>query len=577
MRRNSSFRRRSSGASANRTRRSSVAFREQVLGSPSLPVPIQKMLDGIERQLGIRDWSLSTLAAVALSRRAWMIPVLFVLLAGFVIAAGGGGGTVETNFPIALEDYNDPEGGGIGSILASRIAESPFNLVGSLVFLLAICHTFAAAPITEKAHHIKHHHEEELRKAGKSEEFIKNSPSFKAELFHFIGEIEAIFGIWVIALMVAIIGFYDWSTFKDYIAHTVVYIEPMFVVVIMAIASTRPIVKLAEQIMGRVAAFGQSTTQAWWFSILTLAPLLGSFITEPAAMTIAALLLAKQFYDYNPSPKFAYATIGLLFVNVSVGGTLTHFAAPPVLMVAAPWGWDIAFMMVNFGWKAVIGVVIANILYYIIFKNEFANLKKSDSSESSETNAPAKWEDREDPIPGWVTVTHLLFMAWTVFNAHYPPLFIGGFLFFIGFTMASKAYQNKLEIKGPLLVGFFLAGLVTHGGVQAWWIAPVLQSLSELPLMIGSTVLTAFNDNAAITFLATLVPGFTDGQKYAVVAGAVTGGGLTVIANAPNPAGQSILSRYFPGGVNPANLAMGAAIPTVIMGVSYMGFYYLLG
>ena len=96
MRRNSSFRRRSSGASANRTRRSSVAFREQVLGSPSLPAPIQKMLDGIERQLGIRDWSLSTLAAVALSRRAWMIPVLFVLLAGFVIAAGGGGGTVNT-------------------------------------------------------------------------------------------------------------------------------------------------------------------------------------------------------------------------------------------------------------------------------------------------------------------------------------------------------------------------------------------------------------------------------------------------------------------------------------------------
>ena len=372
-------------------------------------------------------------------------------------------------------------------------------------------------------------------------------------------------------------GFYDWSTFKDYIAHTVVYIEPMFVVVIMAIASTRPIVKLAEQIMGRVAAFGQSTTQAWWFSILTLAPLLGSFITEPAAMTIAALLLAKQFYDYNPTPKFAYATIGLLFVNVSVGGTLTHFAAPPVLMVAAPWGWDIAFMMVNFGWKAVIGVVIANILYYIIFKNEFANLKKSDSGDSTDANAPVKWEDREDPITGWVTVTHLLFMAWTVFNAHYPPLFIGGFLFFIGFTMASKAYQNKLEIEGPLLVGFFLAGLVTHGGVQAWWIAPVLQSLSELPLMIGATILTAFNDNAAITYLSTLVPGFTDGQKYAVVAGAVTGGGLTVIANAPNPAGQSILSRYFPGGVNPANLAMGAAIPTVIMGVSYMGFYYLLG
>jgi hypothetical protein len=535
------------------------------------------MLDGIERQLGIRDWNPATLAAIALSRRAWMIPILFVLLAGAVIAAGGGGGSVDTNFPIPLEAYNDPEGGGIGSILASRIGESPFNIVGSLVFLLAIIHTFMAGPLTEKAHHIKHHHEEELRKAGKSEEYIQNSPSFKGELFHFIGEVEAIFGIWVLALMVTIIGFYDWSTFKDYIAHTVNFTEPLFVVVIMAIASTRPIVRLAEQIMGRIAAFGNSSTQAWWFSILTVAPLLGSFITEPAAMTIAALLLAKQFYDYNPSPKFAYGTIGLLFVNISVGGTLTHFAAPPVLMVAAPWGWDTAFMMVNFGWKAVIGVVVANILYYLYFKNEFAKLEKSNSGDPSETDVSVKWEDRDDSIPGWVTVTHLLFMGWTVFNAHYPPLFIGGFLFFIGFSMASKAYQNKLEIKSPLLVGFFLAGLVTHGGVQAWWIAPVLSSLSELPLMIGATILTAFNDNAAITYLSTLVPGFTDGQKYAVVAGAVTGGGLTVIANAPNPAGQSILSRYFPGGVNPANLAMGAAVPTVIMGISYMSFYYLLG
>lgn len=577
MRRQSPLRRRSQAMSAARTRRSSSEFRQQVLGGPALPAPLQKMLDGMERQLGIRDWSPSTLAALALSRRAWMVPILFVLLAGAVIAAGGGG-SVETNFPMPLSAYNDPEGAGVGSVLASRIAENPFNIVGSLIFLLAIAHTFVAGPLMEKAHHLKHHHEEELRKAGKSEEFIQNSPSFKAELFHFLGEVEAIFGIWVIALMFAIIGFFDWGTFKGYLAHTVNFTEPMFVVVIMALASTRPIVKLAEQILGQFASIGKHSPQAWWFSILTLAPLLGSFITEPAAMTIAALLLSKQFYDYKPSPKFAYATIGLLFVNVSVGGTLTHFAAPPVLMVAAPWGWDMGFMIVNFGWKAAIGIVIANLLYYVIFKSEFAKLEKPAAAEgSTENTAPVKWEDREDPIPGWVTLTHLLFMGWTVFNAHYPPLFIGGFLFFIGFSMASKAYQNKLEIKGPLLVGFFLAGLVTHGGVQAWWIAPVLQSLSELPLMIGATILTAFNDNAAITYLSTLVPGFTDGQKFAVVAGAVTGGGLTVIANAPNPAGQSILQRYFPGGVNPANLAMGAAVPTVIMGLSFMIFYYMLG
>ena len=165
---------------------------------------------------------------------------------------------------------------------------------------------------------------------------------------------------------------------------------------------------------------------------------------------------------------------------------------------------------------------------------------------------------------------HILFMAWTVFNAHHPALFIGGFLFYLGFAQATAPYQNRLDLKPPLLVGFFLAGLVMHGGVQGWWIAPVLGSLGELPLLVGATVLTAFNDNAAITYLSTLVPGFTDSLKYAVVAGAVTGGGLTVIANAPNPAGQSILRRYFPNGISPAGLLAGALLPTVVMGLCFL-------
>jgi hypothetical protein len=171
----------------------------------------------------------------------------------------------------------------------------------------------------------------------------------------------------------------------------------------------------------------------------------------------------------------------------------------------------------------------------------------------------------------WITLVHLLFMAWTVLNAHEPPLFIGGFLMFLGFAVITQRHQGESSLKAAVLVGFFLAGLVTHGGVQAWWIAPVLGSLPDLLLMIGATILTAFNDNAAVTFLSTLVPGFTITAKYAVVAGAVTGGGLTVIANAPNPAGQSILQKYFPGGVNPGKLALSALIPTIIMGLCFMG------
>jgi Na+/H+ antiporter NhaD/arsenite permease-like protein len=149
-------------------------------------------------------------------------------------------------------------------------------------------------------------------------------------------------------------------------------------------------------------------------------------------------------------------------------------------------------------------------------------------------------------------------------------MFIGGFLFFLGFVQATHPHQSRVDLKPALLVGFFLAGLVTHGGLQGWWIAPVLGSLSEVPLMVGATVLTAFNDNAAVTYLSTLVPSLTDGLKYAVVAGAVTGGGLTVIANAPNPAGQSILAEYFDGGVSPLGLVAGAIIPTFIMGLCFM-------
>ena len=282
-------------------------------------------------------------------------------------------------------------------------------------------------------------------------------------------------------------------------------------------------------------------------------------------MTIGALLLARQFYALNPPPGFAYATLGLLFVNVSVGGTLTHFAAPPVLMVAAPWQWDTPFMFLHFGWKAAAGIVIATTTYFLLYRRE---LQALDQARRATVVGPAR--PAEAPVPVWITVVQLAFMGFTVLVAHYPPLFIGGFLFFLAFSQATAHHQGRLELKSPLLVGFFLAGLVIHGGLQAWWIEPVLRRLDAVPLFLGATVLTAFNDNAAITYLATLVPGFTDDLKYAVMAGAVTGGGLTVIANAPNPAGQALLQRFFPEGVSPLGLFLGALLPTVIMSACFL-------
>jgi Na+/H+ antiporter NhaD/arsenite permease-like protein len=231
-----------------------------------------------------------------------------------------------------------------------------------------------------------------------------------------------------------------------------------------------------------------------------------------------------------------------------------------VLMVAAAWGWDMKYMFMHFGWHAVTGIVISNVIYFLAFRKELLALKPADRS----------GERAEEPVPAWVTIVHLLFLGFTVWAAHYPVLFIGGFLFFLAFAQATAHHQSRVELRGPMLVGFFLGGLVIHGGLQAWWIQPVLGSLGEMPLFFGATILTAFNDNALITYLATLVPGFSEELKYAVVAGAVTGGGLTVIANAPNPAGQSILQRYFPEGVSPLGLFLGALVPTLVVVFSFM-------
>ena len=609
-------------------------------------------------------------------KKSWK-PGLLVFVCLLCIALAGGAGALAAEkpaddakaFPRSLDSYNDANVDSIFAILINRVKQEPFNLIATLIFLCAIIHTFLTSKFLAVAHKWEHEHEQKKRQ-GLAD---KSSVHHGAELFHFLGEVEAVFGIWAITLVGAIFFFYDWKTTVNYISFRVNFTEPIFVVVIMALASTRPILKLTEQIMWKIANLLGGTLTAWWFTILTLGPVLGSLITEPAAMTISALMLAHKLYDLQPSEKFKYATIGLLFVNISVGGTLTHFAAPPVLMVAGPWNWGIGHMAANFGWKALLGIIISNGVYYFIFRKELLELQGkftlkilkdeiqqkylssreldaefdkievaideelgftqaidqrlkemiekiknrladrlrerhlssiiSDGTDQHlvreafeqrfeeirlremrkalpgllpENERPPfrdpQWDNRDDPVPGWVTLVHLFFMIWTIANAHHPALFVPGLLFFLGFAQVTSPFQNRINLKTPLLVGFFLGGLVIHGGVQGWWIAPVLGNLKEIPLMFAATVLTAFNDNAAITFLSTLVPDFTDNLKYAVVAGAVAGGGLTVIANAPNPAGQSILKKYFENGVSPAGLLKAAIVPTLIVWLCYLIF-----
>lgn len=480
-----------------------------------------------------------------------------------------------SHFPIPLNQYKPtaPDAS-LVEILVQRNEESNgFNLAVTLVFFGAIIHTFLASRFERLSHRLAQRYKEKL----KSNKFRVMHPeermpvSFFSSLFHFLGEVEAVFGIWIIPFMIVCWKYYSFEDFSAYLNFDCSFIEPMFVMIIMIIASSRPIFKLAERAVCLGANLGKGTPGAWWISVMCLSPLLGSLITEPAAMTIGALILSKKFYDLKPKRTLMYATLALLFVNISIGGTLTHFAAPPVVMVAEKWDWGLSHMFYHFGWKAIVAVLISNIAYYFLFRKEFARLADQQREMSEFDDAiPQSWEDRNDTIPLWVTLVHVCFLTWTVIFAHEPVMFIGSFLFFIGFTVTTPQYQNHMALRVPMMVGFFLAGLVILGGVQAWWLEPVLARLGDYA-MVGATLLTAFNDNAAVTFLASTVPNLPESVKYAVVAGAVTGGGLTVIANAPNPAGQAILGKYFQG-INPLWLFVWALFPTVVVFIFFSCF-----
>ncbi|MDR1458001.1 MAG: putative Na+/H+ antiporter [Puniceicoccales bacterium] len=422
-------------------------------------------------------------------------------------------------------------------------AMDSFNIIASSIFLGAIIHTFFTPKFTKYARG-----------------FEATGNHFTARVFEICGEVELVFFLWLLPLATVICLTKGWQEVVVYFGSKVDYTEAVFVIAIMSIAGTKPVIELAKSILGKIAHRGGNSPLAWWLSILILAPLFGSFITEPAAMTIAAILLSKQFYDLNPKDNLRYATMALLFVNVSVGGTLTNFAAPPILMVAHKWHWSSSHVFFNFGIKTILGITMASSVYALLFRKEFRRL----------CGVQVNIQDNKSPkIPPFITTIHVLFLGLCIATAHSIAPLIGVLLFFIGFLQITREYQYPFELKHSLLVGIFLAGLVSHGNLQKWWIEPLLGNLNQLQLFLGATMLTAFNDNAAITYLSSLVPKFsTDvALQKAVVAGAVTGGGLTVIANAPNPAGQSILGKYFNHEIAPTRLFAWAIIPTLIVGL----------
>jgi len=420
------------------------------------------------------------------------------------------------------------------------------SYLGTGLFAVALAHTFLVSFF-----------------AKLSRKFEKGSPM--ESFLHLLSEVEVVFGLWAFVFLVM------WSIFegpKDAITYqqSLNMTEPLFIFCILIVASTRPLISLSRLLIYSLSRFAEKvlpfpTVVVQFLILMTLGPLLGSVITEPAAITILALLLYRMIDGDKIQSHLLYGIIGLLFVNISVGGSLTHFAAPPIMIIARAWDWSLGDVFSNLGVAAIVAVVLNSGLFTLYFRKEIAK-----------TLTPMTLEKQH--IPLWITMNHILFLIAIVATSHYVNVFFGIFLIFIGFTTVTKVYQDGLKFKEGFLVAFFLGGLVVFGSFQRWWLEPIISSLNETTLFLSATGLTAITDNAALTYLGSQVASITDSSKWALVSGALAGGGLTILANAPNPAGFSILSSKFPdSSLNALKLLMAAFLPTCIAILSF----YLLG
>lgn len=414
--------------------------------------------------------------------------------------------------------------------------------IATFLFFLALLHCFSVTLFSKIAHRFP---------AGSAGE----------ALFHLLSEVEIVFGFWAF-LFLTIWFFLDGAGAVIKHQQSLNMTEPLFIFCIMILASTRPVITIAREallkisnILARIIPINKKIIQ--FYCLMFLGPLLGSVITEPAAITLVALLLYRMI-DSKISENFLYGILALLFVNISIGGGLTHFAAPPILIVASHWGWTLADVFINLGEPVLLAVFLNTTLFTIIFRKKIV-------SELLIIEAD------HYPMPLWVTLSHLFFLTLLVLTAHHAQVFMGLFLIFIGLTTVTKNYQDGLKFKEGLLVAFFLAGLIVFGPFQRWWLEPILTAISEKTLYFAATLLTGITDNAALTYLGSQVPSLSEVSKWALVSGAISGGGLSILANAPNPAGFSILSSRFPNQALNAFKLFIAAVPlTAVVVISFL-------
>ncbi|MCE5318366.1 MAG: putative Na+/H+ antiporter [Parachlamydia sp.] len=464
----------------------------------------------------------------------------------------------QTSLPFAA-GYQDDHLSGIWQRLSSRIDLHPINLLFAACFLLAILHTYAAHRFARRARQRGH-------REGASMGIVPEGgpegwkESFWADLLYFFGEVEVVFGVWCLVIFAVAGWLYGWDSVVAYMGSQD-YSEAVYVAVALAMASTYPIMRFADKILSGLARLGGGTPLAWWVLLLTLGPLLGALVKESVAMTIVALLLGRHFFACRPSRGLAYATLALLFTNISVSGLFTNFASSAIVVLSKAWNWDTPFMWQTFGWKGIAGIAASNLIYFGLFHRELRQLK-----------SPKVEEDRQREVPWWVTALHLAFLAWITLNSSLPTVVMGAFVLYLGVYQATASYQKFMDLREPLLIGFFLSSLILISGLQVWWIEPVVEGLHEHGLYLASLMLSAFTHNTSNTLLYSHLPHLTEQVKYLLVSAALVGGGMTIMANGPNLMACSLLNDYFDREISFARLFLASLVPAQVLSIFFLVF-----
>ncbi|WP_213357473.1 putative Na+/H+ antiporter [Chlamydiifrater phoenicopteri] len=382
-----------------------------------------------------------------------------------------------------------------------------------------------------------------------------------SELFKILSRVELVFILWSAPL-------FFWFLITEGTRLSIAYfssrnyIFPFFVVVIVLFIESRPIVYLGERLLSKIANFGKKSPAAWWWTILLVSPFITPLIKETGTMVLACVLLVAKFFPFSPSKKFSYATAGLLFSNVSIGGMLFPITSRAVFLINSKLRWSAVFVLKYFSWKAFLAILVSTTIYYLIFRKEFQAFPSTIPSRKT-----------SEAVPWWVVVVHILFLVAVIFVRHIPVILVGVVLTFLGFRALTIMYQSPISFTKVGMVGLFFSGLILFGDLQEWWVLALMEKVSYEGHMIISFIMSMFLDNALVNYLIFKLPSANDCYHYLAISGAMSAGGLTLMANVPNIIGYLLLRPSFKvRSVSLVWLFVAALPPAVISALIFWAF-----